>query len=199
MRRLAVLLAVALLAAGAGCGLSENSEPRIIAAGDLPEELVSPSDASTSTTAVQSPTKTVVSVYYVFQVDGVTRLTARPREVADATSPGERLAALLLPPTPDELAAGILTSIPADTVLIDTEQSGDELVVDLSASLFDVQGEELRNAFAQIVWTATEVASVRRVRFLVDGQEVRAPDAGGIEQPGPVQRSDYIALVAPTS
>jgi hypothetical protein len=35
---------------------------------------------------------------------------------------------------------------------------------------------------------------VRRVRFLVDGQGVNAPDAGGIEQPGPVQRSDYVAI-----
>jgi spore germination protein GerM len=155
---------------------------------------VRPDEPATTTTGLPSPTTTVVTVYYLVQQNGTTRLVARPREVADATRAADRLAALLLPPTPDELAAGILTSIPADTVLIDTDLVGDELVVDLSGSLFDVQGEELRNAFAQLVWTATEVEGVRAVRFLVDGEDVNAPDASGIEQAGPVQRGDYILL-----
>ncbi|HJR24013.1 MAG TPA: GerMN domain-containing protein [Acidimicrobiales bacterium] len=192
MRRPFLVLVAALLLS-AGCGLSENSEPRVIAAADVPEELIDPNPA-TSTTVVPSPTTTVVSVYYVVQEAGQTRLIARPREVADASRAADRLAALLLPPTPDEVAAGILTSIPADTVVIDTDLVGDELVVDLSASLFDVQGEELRNAFAQLVWTATELDSVRRVRFRVDGQDVNAPDANGIEQSRAVQRGDYVLL-----
>ena len=192
MRRLVLVLVAGLLLV-AGCGLSENSKPRVIAAADVPEELIDPNPATT-TTVVPSPTTTVVSVYYVIQQDGQTRLVARPREVADASRAADRLAALLLPPTPDELAAGILTSIPADTVVIDTDLVGDELVVGLSASLFDVQGEELRNAFAQLVWTATELDTVRRVRFRVDGQDVNAPDANGIEQSRPVQRGDYVLL-----
>jgi spore germination protein GerM len=191
--RRAALLLLAVLLVATGCGLSENREPRVIEAADLPEQLVNP-DPATTTTALTSPTTTVVAVYYVVQQGGVTRLVARPREVADATTPADRLAALLEPPTAEEQASGILTSIPADTVVIDTEQTGDELTVDLSASLFDVQGEELRNAFAQLVWTATELETVRRVRFLVDGQEVNAPDADGIEQSRPVQRGDYIIL-----
>ncbi len=192
MRR-ALAVALVLAAVAAGCGLSENDEPRVISAADLPTELVDPSPSS-STTKAPSPTTTSVPVYYLVQQDGVPRLVAVAREVADPTRPRDRLAALLVPPTPDEQAAGILTSIPADTVLIDTKLKGDEVVIDLSRSLFDVQGEELRNAFAQMVWTATEVEGVRRVRFLVDGEEFRVPDAGGIEQPGAVQRSDYVTL-----
>jgi spore germination protein GerM len=194
VRRLVLLLVAVLLVGATGCGLTENSEPRPIAAGDLPEELVDPADSTTTTTALPSPTTTVVTVYYVIQQDGVTRLVARPREVADASRPADRIAALLLPPTEEEQQQGILTSIPADTVLIDTDLVGDELTVDLSASLFDVQGEELRNAFAQLVRTATELQVVLRVRFLVDGQEVNAPDASGVEQSRPVQRGDYITL-----
>ncbi len=193
MRRAAALVVAALVVLVAGCGLTENDEPRVIASGDLPEELVGPTP-STSTTVEASPTRTVVAIYYLVQQATGPRLVRVAREVADASRPRDRIAALLLPPTGEEQASGILTSIPSDTILIDTELQDGELVVDLSRSLFDVQGEELRNAFAQIVWTATEVESVTRVRFLVDGEEYRAPDAGGIEQPGAVQRTDYVSL-----
>ena len=190
--------AMVVLAALAGCGLSDDAEPRVIAAGDLPTELADPTSA-TSTTLGQSPNTDSVLVYYLVQADGVVRLVPVPREVKDSTRPRDRLAALLVPPTPAEQADGILTSIPTDTVLLDTElvEEDQELVVDLSRSLFDIQGQELRNAFAQLVWTATDIEGVRRVRFLVDGQEYRVPDEDGIEQPGAVSRSDYVTL-APT-
>jgi spore germination protein GerM len=193
MRRLGVLLVLALIVGVAACGLSENGEPRVIAASDLPAELADPNPSS-STTAAPSLTTSQIAVYYLVQQDGVPRLIAVAREVEDPSRPRDRLAAMLLPPTAEEQAAGILTSIPSDTVLLNTQLIEDELVVDLSQSLFDVQGEELRNAFAQMVWTATELDGVVRVRFLVDGEELRAPDAAGVEQPGAVRRSDYQAL-----
>lgn len=191
--------AVAALAVGlGGCGLSANDEPRVIASGDLPAELADPTAAS-STTLAQSPNTDSVLVYYLVQQDGVARLVPVPREVKDATRPRDRLTALLVPPTPAEQADGILTSIPADTVLLETRlvEPDQELVIDLSRSLFDIQGQELRNAFAQLVWTATDIEGVRRVRFLIDGNEYRVPDEDGIEQPGAVSRSDYVTL-APT-
>jgi spore germination protein GerM len=184
-----------MVGSAAGCGLSANDQPRVIAADDLPPDLAEPTTSSTSL-GTQSPTTTPVTIYYLVQQDGVTRLHGVTRDVEDASRPRDRLAALLAPPTPDEQAAGILTSIPADTILVNSQlvEADDELIVDLSRSLFDVQGQELRNAFAQLVWTATELEGVRRVRFLVDGEEFRAPDEDGIEQPGAVARSDYITL-----
>jgi hypothetical protein len=195
-RRFVGLLTVLVVAIGlAGCGLSANDEPRVIASGDLPNELVDPTGSS-STTLAQSPNTDSVVVYYLVQQDGIARLVPVPREVKDATRPRDRLAALLVPPTPAEQTDGILTSIPADTVLLETRlvEQDQELVIDLSRSLFDIQGQELRNAFAQLVWTATEIDGVRRVRFLIDGKEYRVPDEDGIEQPGAVSRSDYVTL-----
>lgn len=191
-------VAAALLALGVllgACGVSANDEPHDIAASDLPPDLVASTTTPTITNS-QSPTTTPVTIYYLVLQDGVTRLRGVTRDVEDADRPRARIAALLAPPTPEEQAAGLLTSIPVDTILLDSElvEADDELVVDLSRSLFDVQGEELRNAFAQIVWTATELEGVRRVRFLVDGEEFRAPDAAGIEQPGAVTRLDYSAI-----
>lgn len=187
---------VVLATVATGCGVSANDEPHEIASADLPADLAA--STTTPTISGQSPTTAPVTIYFLVLQDGVTRLRGVTREVEDASRPRDRLAALLTPPSAEEQAAGLLTSIPADTILLDSElvEADDELVVDLSRSLFDVQGEELRNAFAQLVWTATELDGVRRVRFLVDGETFRAPDAAGIEQPGAVTRLDY-SILAP--
>ena len=190
--------AVALLAlAGlvlAACGVAENDEPHVIAVEDLPPGLLD--ESPTTSTSVASPTVQAVTVYYLVQQGEVVRLVGVTREVGRADRARDRLAAVLAPPSAAEASLGILTSIPADTALLETEldEGSDELTVDLSRSLFDVQGQELRNAFAQLVWTATELPGVASVRFRVDGEVFRAPDDEGVEQPGAVSRSDYLAL-----
>jgi spore germination protein GerM len=189
------LVVAVVLALTAGCGLSANSKPRVIAADDLPAELLDPNPSS-STTLGQSPATTSVVVYFLVQESNVTRLVGVAREVKDSRRPRDRLAALLVPPSPAEQTQGLLTSIPADTVLIDTklDNTTGELTINLSRSLFDIQGQELRNAFAQLVWTATDIPGVRQVKFLVDGKEYRVPDQDGIEQPGAVTRANYATL-----
>jgi spore germination protein GerM len=185
---------VALLAALGACGVAENDEPHVIAADEVPPGLL---EASPSTsTSVASPTVQAVTVYYVIQQGEVVRLQGVTREVERADRARDRLAALLAPPTAEEARVGITSSIPPDTELLETQlnAAGDELTIDLSRSLFDIQGQGLRNAFAQLVWTATELPGVERVRFRADGEEFRAPDEEGVEQPGAVSRSDYITL-----
>jgi spore germination protein GerM len=194
-RRWAVwLVLAALIGALTGCGLSPNDDPQAIATDDLPADLVGP-NPSTSTTLSATAT-TAVTVYLLTREGDTTRLTPVRREVGDATRPGERIDALLQPTTEKEQADGLISSIPTDTVLLKTElnPAEQELIVDLSGALFDVQGKELANAFAQLVWTVTEMAGVRQVRFRVDGEPYRAPNAEGIEQPGAVTSADYRTL-----
>lgn len=199
-RRVAALFAsAALLVATAGCGLSADDEPHAIEAEDLPSDLLDP-NPPTSTTLPGSGVTALATVYLVVREGDTTRLTAVQREVGDPTSPGERIRALLAPPSAQEQEEGLISSIPSDTVLLDTSRpdpGSEELVVNVSGALFDVQGKELANAFAQIVWTVTEIPGVRQVRFRVDGQAQRAINDEGVEQPGAVRRSDYDAL-APT-
>ncbi len=190
-----VLLGTVVLALLAACGLPASSEPQLIEEAELPSELLTVSPSS-STTLAPTPTSTSATVYFLQVVDGITHLVPVQREVANGTRPGDRIIALLGAPSADEAAFGIISSIPADTVLLDTEidETTQEVTIELSRALFDVQGAELRNAFAQLVWTATELNGIRRVSFVVDGQEYRAPDEAGIEQPGAVTRSDYRTL-----
>ncbi|MEO7459629.1 MAG: GerMN domain-containing protein [Acidimicrobiales bacterium] len=196
MRRLACLALVVLVAAGgAGCGIAADGSPHAIASTDLPADLLDPNPPA-STTVPGSSTTASITVYLVVRQGDTTRLAPVTREVADATRAGDRINAVLLPTSAEEQQKGLVSSIPTDTVLLDTTlvPADNELVVNLSGALFDVQGEELANAFAQLVWTVTELPGVRQVRFKVDGQAYRAPNAEGIEQDGAVTRGDYSTL-----
>jgi spore germination protein GerM len=195
-RRLLLAL-VALLALMGGCGLSEDARPQAIPPENLPPDLLDPNPGS-STTLPESAGTTSVSVYFLEQVGDRERLVSVPREVNDPSSPGERVTALLTQPSATDQAQGFTTSIPADTKLLDVEENpkDKELVLHLSNQLFDVEGQELAKAFAQIVWTVTEpdAGDFRQVRFIVDSQPIRALDADGVEKEGAVTRADYTAL-----
>lgn len=175
----AVPVLLAASAVLAGCGLSGNDEPEAIAPEDVPAELLDPNpSSSTSTPAVGVP----VSVYLLERDGEQERLAVVTRPVADPADPGQRVEAVLGPRMQDEIDAGLQTSIPVDTVLNDTQLDADTGVVtiDLSSELFNVEGEELSKAFAQIVYTVFEVDGVRQVRFLIDGQPGQALDDGGV-------------------
>ncbi len=198
-RARALRVALASIVLLGGCGLAANSEPQAIAPENLPPGLLDPNPTSSSTLP-ESPGTTSVAVYFLTS-DGE-RLVATEREVPDANSPGARIAALFLgPPTEEESPDDLDTSIPQGTVLasppvLDVDQQ--LLTIDLSQEIFDIQGPASARAFAQIVWTVTELDGVRQVRFLVGGLASPAPDAEGVEKEGPVSRTDYSSL-APRS
>ena len=188
------LVVAGIIAGTSACGVAADSEPKAISAEDLPPDLLDP-NPPTSTTISGSPT-TSVTVYLLVRTGNTTRLAPAEREVTDPTNRLELINALLAPPSADEQDLGLISSIPSDTVLLDTDlvEESNELVINLSGALFDVQGKELANAFAQLVWTVTELDGVRQVRFKVDGENYRAPDSEGIEQDGAVTRADYSDL-----
>ena len=195
MTRRLLLALLAVLALVGGCGLSEDSEPNAIAPEDLPPDLLDP-NPDTSTTISELP-GTSVSVFLLEEVDDDIRLVEVQRTVADRNDPGDRLVALFAQPSEEEAASGLIASIPAEMMrrampVLHEETS--ELVLDLSSEFLSIEGPELPKAFAQIVWTVTLLDGVREVRFLVDGEEIRAQDANGAEQADTVTRADYNAL-----
>jgi len=197
MRRGASIVVIVAAALLGGCGLSANSEPQAIAPDNLPPDLLDPNPGS-STTLPESAGTTSVDVYFLAtEGDGV-RLSPVKREVNDLADPGQRLGALFAQPSEEETVEGLTTSIPADTTLISVErnESDDiEAVIELSDDLVSIEGEALARAFAQIVWTVTEPdGGIRQVRFVVNGVEIRAPDARGNPLDGAVSRVDYASL-----
>jgi spore germination protein GerM len=190
------IAAVAVVALAAGCGLSPDDEPNAIAPENLPPGLIDP-NPGTSTTLANSPGTSTVPVYFLVRVGDATRLIEVEREVADDSSPAARVGALLTQPTAEETDDGITTALPADLILVDEPALDEEehiLTVNLSRELNLLEGAELTRAVAQIVWTATELDDVQRVRFLVEGEPIPVPDDEGVEKSDAVGQADYRAL-----
>jgi len=184
-----------------GCGLPEDGGPQALAPENLPPDLLDP-NPGTSTTLQESAGTTTVTVYILEETSGGIRLAPVEREVARAGNPDERvrarLATLFALPHDDELAAGLSTAIPADTVLrrVIVDQEADEVLIDVSGDLLTVVGDRLAQAFAQIVWTVSErgAGGYNRVRFLIDGASSTVLDGDGVVQEGAVARADYSNL-----
>jgi len=190
-RRALHLTVVLLLLVAGACGVRADHDPEAIAPQDVPGQLLDPNPSS-STTLPESAGTTTVPVYLLVETDDGVRLVPRDREVTDAGDPDERLAALFLGASADEVNDGITTGIPADTKLlgVTTDEDAGEVTIDVSNDIFSIEGPALAQAFAQIVWTATG-PGFPRVRFEVDGEPTPVLDGEGNNQDGPVQRSNY--------
>jgi len=183
-----MLLVVALLAVTAACGIPSDHVPRQIADDKVPFGLLGPTNAAQANTVPGGPSVRLffldgTHVHEVFRgvpnLEPQTVLTELVKGLAD-TDP-----------------AGITTAIPRDTQVIKVVEEGQTLVVTLNNAILNIAGAEQKNAFGQLVYTATDLA-FDNVRFQI-------PDANGVEQPvptptdsgaktDPVDRADFLSL-----
>jgi spore germination protein GerM len=192
MRRLALALALAVLALTTACGVPEDDSPQELSAEQVPADLL---ETPTSTTApIQViPIERQAELFFVNgegEVQGVTR------EVEDQ-SPEKIIQALLATDT-QSLDPGLTSNIPPETRLLDifsAEDDDDVLVVDLSEEFTTIVGGSFIAAVAQIVFTA-EAAGFDAVAFQVDGDPIEVQDEAGEQQDDPVTPLDYQSLRA---
>ena len=189
-------LAVVTLGAVA-CGIPTDNGPRAISRENVPDDV---GDATSETTASQP---TVTAPIYLVQSPEDPRLVAVDRRV-HASSPSAQpdpaavLETLLkASPNPREQADGITNLIPEDTHLASQpELARGTLVVDLTSEIFDVEGENQRAAFGQIVCTADAIEGVDAVRFQVDGEPTGAQVYSGTSDRPVTCARDYEPLRA---
>ena len=147
--------AVAVLVAA--CGVDVDSAPR-------------PVQTEPSTTTTSSPTPSGVAeavLYYVREGTLLPVIDELPDSGLDST-----LGALLQPPSGSIAMVGLGTSIPAGTELLDVEQTGGVLRINLSDAFDNVVGRSRQQAIGQMVLTATQVSDVKQVSFEVDGEQI---------------------------
>lgn len=187
-RRAALCVLLAAVTGVVGCGLPEDSEPRVVQADRVPFGLLGPS--STAPSDIAAPGDERADVYLVLDE----RLVSVDRDLEEAT-PASVLSALLEGKTETD-PPGAETSIPAETALASPPVLQDDgtLVVDLVGGITNIQGDILREAFAQLVWTATSVSGVRQVRFLFNGQEDVEVVTDQASVADPVDRDDFQRL-----
>lgn len=191
---LPLVLAVGTFAVG--CGLSTHSDPEPLASENLPEDLQPGGTTTTVAPAAHADDVGEVQVWFLIGTDSDVTLEPITREVPQPANLDIVLEALFdQPPDDNEREAGITSAIPPDTVVDSWELSGDVLVLELSQNFFDrLEGETSRNAFAQVVYTATSLPNVRLVQFALAGEIIEAKDGEGEDRIEPLGRNDYASL-----
>jgi Sporulation and spore germination/Immunoglobulin-like domain of bacterial spore germination len=220
------LSAVCLAFAVAACGGDGES------AGPAPPPPVEPEPPATSAGATTeeaaeteppAPAETEPAETFTFEVwfardagtltgEGGTEIALGPllfstSRTAETTPQVARIAleTLLEGATPEEVAAGISTAIPAGTRLLGVSIEDGIATVDLSSE-FESGGGSLSMMLrlAQVVFTVTQFPTVEGVQFELDGQPVETFSGEGIVLDQPVTREDYedlmpmITVEAPT-
>jgi spore germination protein GerM len=186
--RLLAVLGVLLLALAA-CGVPLDGSPRVLNPEDQPGA-TSSTEAPVAAGGASSP-----KVFFLTGADtaGSERLQEVSRDVAALPTP--LLTALLKGLTPDDRDRSLQTAIPAETQLIETNLEPDgTLVVNLNDAFFEAKGASQTKAVAQIVYTATGLAQVKRVRLLVDSQPRDWVRGDGVAVSTPLTRFDYPEL-----
>jgi hypothetical protein len=184
----ACLVASAALALSA-CGVGAQSAPHPIDRADVPFGLVERAEAP----ATPSPAP---YSFTIFLVAG-DRLQAATRGSQSPPTPGAQLRRLLQGPTPTEADAGLRTLLTPDVAVDHVRVADGIATISLSgANAAQPPGSDRALAVAQLVYTATAIPGVERVRFEVDGEPAEIPRGDGTLTNRPVGRDDY-ALAAP--
>jgi spore germination protein GerM len=183
-------MALALVVTGAvttlvACGVPLDSKPRAI-----PQTTVSPDTQSVPPTTSASPTAQAVSVYFLND----NHLEEVQYPVSGQPTLDAALAFVLAGPAKGS-PAGLTTAVPPGTELRGVTISDGEASIDLSTEINDISGENQKQAFAQLVFTALSYRGVGAVRFHIAGKAVDAPtDHGNLAR---VTADDYDAPLNP--
>jgi hypothetical protein len=149
------------------CGIPVDSEPRAISSGLE----ATPADP-TATEVPASQTKTLT----IFLLDPNGRVAESEREAPD-THVGTLFAQLTTDPTSEETDLSLTTAVPVDAALVFDEAIPTPTVkqgiarLDFAAGGLDIlEGTELSQALAQIVWTLTNTDKIDFVAIYIDGE-----------------------------
>ena len=188
----ALVLATALVA---GCGVREDDSPRVLASDQLPSELLAPAPPST-TSAIPV---TQQRIYLLETKDGSTEeglvgVYFNLEVPANSEDFPRRVIEQLVLYRPQDNPNG--TAIPPTTSVLDvrrvTGPDGENDILDINLNKLEAQGIGLKQAIAQIVFTATGISGVRGVRFQLNGVPIPVPlDEGESGVGAVVTRADF--------
>lgn len=183
MARRKRLLAVAMaLVATAACGIRTDSAPRVI---DDPDAVID--EPATGGADAAGPDR-------IFLV-GPDHLLLRSVQ-REAPSTQNLIEVLLRGPNEAELDAQWQSAIPPTTQLLSNpRRQGTTLFLDFSPELTTLPAVELRQALAQIVYTAAEDDGVEAVQITIDGRYQPLPKGNGETTTGPLRPYDYPGYV----
>lgn len=183
MRRLLVVLLIAVMGAGCGVGAENDAHPvdLTVTSGVL-------NRAAGRSPAAADPDAVALSVYLVRD----NRLVHVTREAPPAPSHVEAVVTAAIDgPTPPEARAGMWSAIPPGTSVRSSHLQDGLVTIDLSSDLAAIGGRDEILSVAQIVQSLTALPGVDAVLFLLDGAATSVPRADGVLDAGPITAADY--------
>jgi spore germination protein GerM len=181
-RRLIVALVAALFLAA--CGIPNDDGPRDIPAdaqGDL--GLASEGNAGAAGGAAR--------IYLIGSSTASKAAVLEPVARDVSVTATAVMETLFTGPNAAELSSQMRSAIPVGTTLRSAVLRGGVLRVDASKELLQLSGDDLVDALAQIVFTASELDGVHAVRILIEGAEQQWPDGNGELQTAPLTTYDF--------
>lgn len=192
-RRLPIVLVVAMLAALAGCGGSDGAGSGS-ANTTAPPTASAPATTTAPTATATAPAAATVTVY--FADPDAMKLLPEKRSLPVGAS---RLRAALVELAKGPSEAGHQNALPAGTTIVGTLVHGHEALVNLSSEFttgYPPGGAAAEFAvLAPLVYTATAVPGIERVRITVDGR-TPAPPGSQYDWAGAFSRADFPGAVA---
>lgn len=185
----ALILVVAMFLAGA-CSAPVDSGPKAIRSASIPVGLRAEA-ASTTTTTVPAGASEEVTVYFI-ALDG--RLQPVKRRVSSPVTAEKVLQKLFAGPSDPEALSGLHTAISYDTNILSADSEAAILTVDTSKNFAFGPVPEQIGAYAQVVFTATDLTGVTGVRFAQEGRRISVLAGDGSSNTAPLGRASYSQL-----
>lgn len=188
LRYLAALICVLALA-GTGCGIPNDGSPRVIAVDDLPVDLTE------NAPPTPEPAPDAFS-FQIWMIGDDNKLTRVAREIT--RTPEGVMNSLLLGTETSEREDGIATAITRETGYLDFVAIPEfrRITVNLvDGSLRSASAADQKLAFAQIVYSLTELLEIDEVAFTIGGDPVAVPIDGGASEVGQfLRKEDFASL-----
>ncbi len=179
------VLAFGLLVVAA-CGVPLDDRARVTPPERVPYGLVS------TTTLLDTPGGRVDVDVYLVEGD---RLRPVARTLPAPVEAARLLAELTQPLTEAERADGLRRALGDGALFDEVSTSGETVKLALTEEFERLPAQEQVLALGQIVYTLTELSTVRAVQFSRDGTALDVPTADGTLATGAVDRTDYAALI----
>ena len=208
MRRRLLLLLAMLLALAVGCSLPTDDEAAIVDPEDLPDVLRSDLEVEVEEADTPGPLTVTVEIFLLEVVGERNIVVQRDREVSPQAGFTDRIELLFGDEVRTEEEQELYSNALREFTLLGAEINDNDVAI-INMVALDEEGvpipteaEVLRNAAAQLVYTATGFPDVLAVRIRIDGERISLPTSEG-DTEEIVDRDDYFqydpSFEAPTT
>jgi len=196
MKQSLVLLIAGLLSLVVGCSLPTDDEAAIVDPEDLPDVLRSDLEVEVKEADTPGPLTVTFTIFLLEVVGERNVVVQRDREVSPQTGFSDRIGLLFRDEVRTEEERELYSNALREFTLLDAQiNENDVAIIDMVAldeegAPIPTEAEVLRNAAAQLVYTATGLPDVVAVRIRINGERISLPTSEG-DTEGVVDRDDY--------